>query len=134
MNVHERIQEITNLYGHAASLELTLQPILRKYVTDKNVPLEERFPIWTRYGHKEDHGTSNVPGVIGFLLSNGYGEWPLFGMITHDTLLDENEAYHSSPEDFDCVYISEDDFMEALMDENFGFCTERKHVQETTAY
>jgi hypothetical protein len=95
------------------------QPKLREFVTDKSVPLDERFRVWSTWCEKKDDGW--IPargdfGIIGNLVRDG---------IPYD--YDRHRVY--TWEDFlsyaedDEVSMSVEQFKELLIETNFGSFT-----------
>jgi len=82
-----------------------VQPTLREYVTDKSIPLDERFPIWTAYCNKEERS---------FIVARG--DFGIIGDLVRDC----------EPYDYErgCTYTWED-FLEYAIDEEIDIPVEQ---------
>lgn len=99
--------------------EEAAQPALRRYVTDKSFPLEDRFAMWSQYCVKE--GASWIPssgdfGLVGDIVRDDPESFSRYATYDWDDLL---ELYHGCElaEKYD---VTEDEFTELLIETNFG--------------
>jgi len=100
---------------------LSSQPALRRYVTDKSFPLEERFPVWVNHCKKEEGGWcpgSNEFGPIGKMVNDCEPtDYDRYAVYDWDFFLDAIQE----DEDLQSKYkITVDEFKEQLIDTNFG--------------
>ena len=97
------------------------QPSLRRYVTDKSHPLDERFAVWSEHCKKEEDGccpSAGEFGVIGdmFTACDPY-DYDRYAMYDWDYFLDTIQ----DDENLQAKYnITVDEFKEQLMETNFG--------------
>lgn len=99
--------------------EATAQPALRQYVTDKSIPLEDRFAVWSQYCVKEEATwipSSGDFGIVGDIVRDDPESFSRYAKYDWDDLL---ELYHGC-ELAEKYGITMDEFTEQLIDTNFG--------------
>ncbi len=102
-----------------------LQMIFRKFVTDKQFPIDNRFQTWSRHCTKE-HSDVAVRdgdfGLIGELASESDGFFRKDVVYTWECFLDLVTDMNEYPDEYAGNYqdVTVDDIKEALIAENFG--------------
>ncbi len=97
------------------------QPSLRRYVTDKSQPLDERFAVWSEHCKKEEGGyypSAGEFGVMGDMVTacDPY-DYDRYAMYNWDYFLDTLQ----DDEKLQTKYkITVDEFKEQLIETNFG--------------
>ena len=106
-----------------------LQMIFRKFVTDKQFPIADRFRTWSKHCIKE-HSSVAVRdgdfGLIGELATEEEGFFRRGVIYTWEYFLDIVTDHNEYPYEYDGNYqdVTVDDIKEVLIDVNFGSFTE----------
>lgn len=109
------INEIIKKLDDNAKFVADLQKALRSYVTNKELPLEERFRVWEKYCEKEEHPWIIESGILREMIKgedlNRYQEYD------YEYFLDSFDYFSDKHNN---KYGSYEDFKEYLIEENFG--------------
>jgi len=101
-----------------ARFRVQVQLVLRRYVTDKSLPLDERFPIWELYCDKKDRDlilSKGEFGIIGDMVRDRKPyDYERGRIYTWDDFLD---YIQDEPEEFS---VTVEQFKEMLIETNFG--------------
>jgi len=101
-----------------ASFHKRVQATLRRYVTDKSLPLDERFHVWSIYCDKECRDSVLARGdfgIIGDMVRDCKPyDYDRYRTYTWEDFL---ECIQDEPEEFG---VTVEQFKELLMETNFG--------------
>lgn len=102
------------------------QEILRKFVTNKNNPLDERFRVWSNYCSKEEKGFlihKGEFGVIGEMVDECWPyEYDRYRTYDYEDFLFHVEDHNNYPDDnpIEIKIPTVNEFKELLIQTNFG--------------
>ena len=95
--------------------------ILRQYVTDKSLPLAERFDVWSKWCKKEEHGwiiNEDQAGLFGKVVDDGSLSFDRYREYDWEYFLTRFKDNYSKLQERHGVTL--DDVKEALIETNFG--------------
>ncbi len=139
MNIHERISKLRSLREDWRCLRIASQEHLREYVTNPDIPLEERFQVWIDFCDKKSHerlDEGEVSPIGDWVEASGqlqyFGckserfyrgadyDWEFFLDQLVDHLDDVEKGIRTSAMFSDKKVPTVDEFKEILIAENFG--------------